>query len=113
MTIAGKAIATLLLALAGSEAFAQDVADYVAARQDFERLVSGATTSKQMPRVSDPNVAALFSTLSDHRRFLDSQPYDVDDIGILLDVCNGATKAMMSYALFDLPAQVGTEKDPS
>ena len=101
----------LLLAAFGGNAVAQDVAGYKSASEEFQSLVTAAQSAHAMPRGIDPKVAPIIATLSDHHRFLESQQYEMKDLGTLMEICSGATQAMMSYALFDPGSQIGADKD--
>lgn len=110
MNVSWKVALAVVLSIAGSRALAQDVSDYMAASADFERM---AAESKDMPRKSDTRAAAALATLTDHRRFLDAQEYEVKDLGNLMNVCGSATKVMMAYALHGVSSQPDDEKDPA
>ncbi|MES3024358.1 MAG: hypothetical protein V4857_22550 [Pseudomonadota bacterium] len=69
---------------------------------------------KLVPRVTSKEGAQLLSTLSDRRRFLDAKTYALKDLPVATEMCGSATKAAMSYLLFDMQSGLaGAGKDPA
>ena len=94
-------------------ACAQDATAYLNASEELQRLSLLATPESGMPRMSDKKVAALISTLSNSRLFLDSAPYQLKDLSVLMDICGKSNAAVMSYMLFDLKNNIDPNGDPN
>jgi hypothetical protein len=93
-------------------ASAQDATQYVSASQEFQRLASQATQDRDMPRISNEKAAHLIFTLSD-TQWLNSKTYQVKDLESLIDICDLANKAAMSYAMFGVKNMFDAKADPN
>ena len=91
-----------LSSVVSAAAWAKDIATYLRAAQEFQRLVAEETQKHRMPRMTNKKVAELIATLSDSQNFLESKSYTLKDLGPLGSVCGQAHAATMSYAYFGL-----------
>lgn len=96
----------LLCICTGANAGAHEIDAYLAAAQEFEKITAEKTAQGRMPRLEDKGVAALISTLSDNKRFLNQASYQQGDLLALMDMCKKTNAITMSYALFDMKSHV-------
>jgi hypothetical protein len=91
------------------------VEEYFDAYSKFDQMLTGraAATSLGMPKVTEPKVASIIATLSDSERFLVKPDFRLEHLGVLMDVCGKANRAVMSYTLFDLKSHVDAKTDPA
>ncbi|PXX41415.1 hypothetical protein [Undibacterium pigrum] len=103
-----KKLVTLMLmcACASTNAGAHEINAYLAVSQEFEKITAEKTAQGRMPRLEDKGVAALISTLSDNKRFLNPASYQQGDILALMGMCTKTNEIAMSYALFDMKSHV-------
>jgi hypothetical protein len=90
----------------------QDIDQYLEASAKFEALVSESAKQRKMPRLKEKQAADVIFVLSDIQRFLNSYTYQIKDVDLLMDICGKANAAVMSYALFNLEANLDKRDDP-
>ena len=107
-----RAIALVCLLL-GTNAIAdsENIDRYLGASAKFEMLVSQKAREHKMPRITEAQAAEVIAILSDTQGFLKSTTYRLKDLNSLMDMCGKANAAVMSYALFDLKANVDPNSD--
>ncbi len=103
------------IALASGQADAQNPTQraqaYLDAGAQLDQRIARQATQKHMPRITEPETAALLAVLSDRDRFLESAPYGVGDIGELMAICGEANRVTMAYALSGLKEQMDGTAD--
>jgi hypothetical protein len=90
----------------------QGIDEYLQASAKFEALVTEGAKAHKMPRITEKQAADVILTLSDRQRFLNSYTFQLKEFDLLLDICGKANAAVMSYALFDLEANLDKKDDP-
>ena len=93
----------LLCAKPGVSA-ASEFAAYAEASSAYERLLAEAASQQHLPRLSDPVVAKVLDTLTDHRRFLQGQDFTSSDFPKLLEMCAVTEHVSAKYASFGMEA---------
>ncbi|WP_028103120.1 hypothetical protein [Pseudoduganella violaceinigra] len=104
-----RSLVTILLAalcgFAAAPAGAHDFGPYLQAGLRLQVMPT-------LPRLKDPEGAALLTVLGDNGRFLDREPFGQDDMNTLMDVCGVANRINVAYLLHDLQKSVaGVDKN--
>lgn len=104
-----------VLFLAHAAAVAHEFSVHADASAQLSQLISAAEKLHRMPRVTDPAVAKLIATMSDHNRFIEAAPFSAADMGQLMDMCQAVNRANIAYLLFDLSSHVdkSMQNDPA
>lgn len=92
---------------------ADEFTQYADVSLEFNQLVAKTAAQHKMPRLSDPVVTTLITTMSDHRRFLNVHDFSVSVLGEVMSMCQTATRVSVSYLLFDLDKHIDkTNQNP-
>src|SRR5688500_6296522 len=73
---------------------------YLAAAAQVTELLSKPDL-ESLPRAKDPRMAGAFAVITDVKAVLKSRRFEVNDLEVLLDVCNKNVEVMVRYTLFD------------
>jgi hypothetical protein len=100
------------IALTCAPAFASPSKDalprYFAAAAQVNELLSKPDLAS-LPRAKDPRMAGAFAVITDVKAVLKSRRFEVDDLGVVVDVCNKNVEIMVRYMLFDVKKRVDLE----
>ena len=83
-------------------AWADSYGDFQQASGQLEALMAKATTHSGLPRLGDPDVAALFARITDAPRLFQAPVAALQDMNQSVALCERATKLGKAYYAFDL-----------
>jgi hypothetical protein len=86
---------------------ANDLAAYKDAGARLAALIDMAQKRGSIAQLRTAEVTRLVKIISDEGRILRADTYAVTEMGTLLDICDVANKASVSFVLFNLKAHIG------
>jgi hypothetical protein len=89
-------------ALVAPAAWADSYSDFQQASARLEALMAKATTHSGLPRLGDPDVAALFARITDAPRLFQAPVAALQDMNQSVALCERATKFGKAYYAFDM-----------
>jgi hypothetical protein len=89
-------------ALVAPAAWADSYGDFQQASARLEAMMAKSTTQSGLPRLGDPEVAALFARMTDAPKLFQAPVAELQDMNRSVALCERATKVGKAYYAFDM-----------
>lgn len=84
---------------------------YLKTAAEYKVIASQATASGGVPRLSDKTAATLLTELGNSGKYLEGKTFDVQQLGLLNNVCGEANSISVGYLFFDAKKSLDPQAD--